>query len=200
MLSRILKYLLVLWCVHLIGGGGLAAQSWLTLAIWWTVSHQAPPSMGFSRQEYWSGLPFPPPGDLPNPGTEPRSPALQADSLPSEPPGKPCPSSNTSVTEAWQGSSPHVGLAEVRRTVSSRRGMAEVWQVLSPCRGWWDHVPFQYTTCLRSGYSGPFSGGATTFYHIVFFWCLREFIRTLYLCFPSFQGPSGNNWTIFYLS
>ena len=44
---------------------------------------------GFSQQEYWSGLPCPPPGDLPNPGTEPRSPALQADSLPSEPPGKP---------------------------------------------------------------------------------------------------------------
>ena len=44
---------------------------------------------GFSRQEYWSGLPCPPPGDLPNPGIEPRSPALQADSLPSEPPGKP---------------------------------------------------------------------------------------------------------------
>ena len=50
--------------------------------------HQAPPSMGFSRQEYWNGLPFPPPGDLPNPGVKPRSPALQADALPSEPPGK----------------------------------------------------------------------------------------------------------------
>ena len=45
--------------------------------------------MGFSRQEYWSGLPFPSPGDLPDPGIEPRSPALQADTLPSEPPGKP---------------------------------------------------------------------------------------------------------------
>ena len=44
---------------------------------------------GFSRQEYWSGLPCPPPGDLPNPGIEPRSPALRADALPSEPPGKP---------------------------------------------------------------------------------------------------------------
>ena len=55
----------------------------------WTVAHQAPPSMGFSRQDYWSGLPFPSPGDLPNPGTEPRSPALQADTLTSEPPGKP---------------------------------------------------------------------------------------------------------------
>ena len=42
----------------------------------WTVAHQAPPSMGFSRQEYWSGLPFPAPGDLPNPGIEPGSPAL----------------------------------------------------------------------------------------------------------------------------
>ena len=53
----------------------------------WTVAHQAPPSMKFSRQEYWSGLPFPSPADLPDPGTEPRSPALQADALPSEPRG-----------------------------------------------------------------------------------------------------------------
>ena len=50
----------------------------------WTVAPQAPLSMGFSRQEYWSGLPFPSPGDLPNPGMEARSPALQADALPSE--------------------------------------------------------------------------------------------------------------------
>ena len=55
----------------------------------WTVACQAPLSMGFSEQEYWSGLPFPSPGDLPNPGIEPRSPALQADALSSEPPGKP---------------------------------------------------------------------------------------------------------------
>ena len=55
----------------------------------WTVAHQAPLSMGFSRQEYWSGLPFPSPGDLPYPGIEHRSPALQADALTSEPPGKP---------------------------------------------------------------------------------------------------------------
>ena len=47
----------------------------------WTVAYQAPPSMGFSRQEYWSGLPFPSPGDLPDPGIEPGPPALQADSL-----------------------------------------------------------------------------------------------------------------------
>ena len=53
----------------------------------WTAAHPPPLSMGFSRQEYLSGLPFPTPGDLPNPGIEPRSPAWQADSLPSEPPG-----------------------------------------------------------------------------------------------------------------
>ena len=53
-----------------------------TLATPWTVARQIPLSMEFSRQEYWSGLPFPSPGDLPDPGIEPRSPALQADSLP----------------------------------------------------------------------------------------------------------------------
>ena len=60
----------------------------------WTVACQSPLSMGFSRQAYWSGLPFPSPGDLPNPGIEPRSPVLQADTLSSEPPGK---SKNTGV-------------------------------------------------------------------------------------------------------
>ena len=54
----------------------------------WTVAYQAPPSLGFSRQEYWSGLPFPSTGDLHNQGFEPRSPTLQTDALPSEPPGK----------------------------------------------------------------------------------------------------------------
>ena len=53
----------------------------------WTAAYQVPLSMGFSRQEYWSGLPCPSPGDLPDPGIEPRSPALRADTLPSEPPG-----------------------------------------------------------------------------------------------------------------
>ena len=54
----------------------------------WAAARQAPLSMGFSRQEYWSGLPFPPPEDLPDPGIELGSAALQADSLPSEPLGK----------------------------------------------------------------------------------------------------------------
>ena len=55
----------------------------------WTAAHQAPLSMGFSRQGYWSGLPFLSPGDLPDPGIEPGSPALQADSLPFELQGSP---------------------------------------------------------------------------------------------------------------
>ena len=54
------------------------------------VAYQAPPSTEFSRQEYWSGLPFPSPGDLLDPGIEPRTPTLQADALLSEPPGTPC--------------------------------------------------------------------------------------------------------------
>ena len=66
----------------------LSCMVWL-FATPWTVDPQAPPSMGFSRQEYWSGFPFPSPGDLPDPGIKLGSPELQADSLPSEPPGKP---------------------------------------------------------------------------------------------------------------
>ena len=54
----------------------------------WTLAYQAPPSMGFSRQEYWSGLLFSAPGDLPDPGIKPGSPAFQTDTLLSEPPGK----------------------------------------------------------------------------------------------------------------
>ena len=63
------------------GGGGLVTKLHLTLTAPWTVACQAPLSMGFSRQECWSGLPFPSPGDLPDPGVKPRSPALQADSF-----------------------------------------------------------------------------------------------------------------------
>ena len=66
------------------GGGGLVAKSCPTLVAPWTVARQAPLSMGFSRKEYWSGLPLPSPGYLPNPGIEPGSPAVQADSLPTE--------------------------------------------------------------------------------------------------------------------
>ena len=72
-----------------VGCSAMSNSSWLFV----TVAPQASLSMGFSRQEYWSGFPFPSPGDLPNPGIKPESPTLQADSLPSEPPGKPSSSS-----------------------------------------------------------------------------------------------------------
>ena len=71
------------------GGGGSVTKSSPTLATPWTVARQAPLSMGFPRWEYWSGWPFPSPKDLPDSGIEPGSPALQADSLPTELRGKP---------------------------------------------------------------------------------------------------------------
>ena len=70
-------------------GKGLVAQSCLTLYDPWIVAHQASLSMEFIRQGYWSELPFPLPGDLPDPGIEPGSPVLQVDSILFEPPGKP---------------------------------------------------------------------------------------------------------------
>ena len=73
----------------------------------WTVAYQAPQSMEFSRQEYWSGLLFPSPGDLPNPGIEPRFPGLQADALPSEPPGKPIYRLSTIISNLWGDSVSH---------------------------------------------------------------------------------------------
>ena len=79
----------------------------LLFAIPWTVVYQASLSMGFSRQEYWSGLPFPSPGDLPDPGIKPMSPALEADALPSEPPGKPL---SIKLAGKW-ATAPHDSLA-----------------------------------------------------------------------------------------
>ena len=69
---------------YLGGGGGLVTNLCLTLVTPWTVACQDSPSMRFSRQEYWSGFPFPSPGDLPNPEIKSGSPALKADSLPAE--------------------------------------------------------------------------------------------------------------------
>ena len=77
----------------------LVAQSCLSLCNPRTVAHQAPQSMEFFRQEYWSGLPSLPPGDLLDPGIEPMSPALQADSLPSEPSEKPWGKRDAKISE-----------------------------------------------------------------------------------------------------
>ena len=70
------------------GGSGLLAKSCPTLATPWSVAYQSPLSMRFPRQGYWSGLPFPFPGDLPDPGIKPGSPALKVGSLLAQPPGK----------------------------------------------------------------------------------------------------------------
>ena len=75
-------------CIY-VYGGGLVTKLCPTLAISWTVACQAPLSVGFSRQEYWSGLPFPSPGDLPDPGIEPVSPALAGGFFTTEPSEKP---------------------------------------------------------------------------------------------------------------
>ena len=88
-------------------------QSYQTVCDLWTVAHQAPPSMGFSRQEYWSGLPFPSPGDLLNPGIEPRSPTLQADALTSASPGKYCITCIMQQSQ-WDFFSPFYRLSEVK--------------------------------------------------------------------------------------
>ena len=100
----------------------MKVKKWSRSVIWlfatpWTITYQAPPSMGFSRQECWTGLPFPSPGYLPDPGIEPGSPALQAEALPSEPPGKPnkkpvlCPENqyylgNKSHCSSWKEKTP----------------------------------------------------------------------------------------------
>ena len=73
----------------LVTGRCLVTKSCLTLASPWTVAHQAPLSMGFPRQEYWNGLPFPPSGDLPDPGIKPMSPSLAGGFFTTEPPEKP---------------------------------------------------------------------------------------------------------------
>ena len=67
----------------------------------WTVACQAPLSMGFPRQEYWSGLPLSSPGDLPNPGIKPASPALAGEFFTAEPPGKPICHSYTNLQNSW---------------------------------------------------------------------------------------------------
>ena len=83
-IGRQILYHWAIWEAHILSGGGLVAKLCPTLATPWTVAHWIPLSMGFSRQEHWSRLPFPSPGDLSDQGIEPGSPVLQADSLPTE--------------------------------------------------------------------------------------------------------------------
>ena len=100
--------------------GGLVVKACLTLAAPWTFDRQAPLSLGFSRQEYWSGLPFPSPGDLLNPGIEPRSPALQSDSLLTELCEKPRKSGKEPGSMSGEG-------PVWRRDALGRTGASDVW-------------------------------------------------------------------------
>ena len=95
----------------------------------WTVAYQAPLSMGFSRQEYWSGLPFPSPEDLPDPGIKPQPPALQTDTLLSEPPGKPINRSNN-TTLSHLSEKPSPGLGTCLPGASTGKGQISVTKCL----------------------------------------------------------------------
>ena len=95
------------------------SRVWL-FATPWTVAYQAPLSMGFSRQEHWSGLPFPSPGDLPDPGIKLGSPAFQIDALTSEPPGK-------SFFKKRKGIIVFFSRKENSSTQSEIRNLSEIW-------------------------------------------------------------------------
>ena len=113
------------------------SRVWLS-ATQWTVAYQAPPSIGFSRQEYQSGLPFPFPGDLPNPGIKPGSHALQANALPSEPP-------NPSATrETWVQSLGWEDLLGKRKATHSSILAWRIWVAKSRTR----LSDFHFTSCL----------------------------------------------------
>ena len=127
----------------------------------WTVAYQAPQSMEFSRQEYWSGLPFPSPGDLPNPGMEPGSPTLQAGALPSEPPGKtkdlvlrvsPSSTGLPSTVKEWKKRRGHTRI--VSKTLPRR--LEGILNLNSAARGPGPHTrgPFCATSLLPPGYQG----------------------------------------------
>ena len=123
------------------GGGDLVTKSYPMLVTPWTVALQAPLSMEFSRQEYYSRFPFPFPGDLPCPGIKPESPALQADSLPTEPLGK--------LTTFWR----HPELKDGARTIQGFRleVSLETEAGLSPSnQNWPEMYRIHWICCLKS--------------------------------------------------
>ena len=110
----------------------------------WTIAYQAPPSMGFSRQEYWSGLPFPSPGDLPDPGIEPGSPAFQADALTSEPPV-----GSSSQLFSWLRfkKEEHSFCDTVKYMVALvaqvLKNLSATWEIWVQCLGWEDPLGWE---------------------------------------------------------
>ena len=121
----------------LMHGVGLVAKLCPTLATPWAVAFQAPLFMGFSRQEYWSGLLFPPPGHLPNPGIEPTSPPLQVGSSPPVPAGKPLwgPSSGSSRSSLLDKAALPGGSVLITTQFS---------QQSDPDPTWWGHPPWKH--------------------------------------------------------
>ena len=102
----------------------------------WTLAYQASLSMGFSRQDYWSGLPFPSPGDLPDPWIEPGSPALQMDALLSEPPGKPSVdsiqfSSVQSLSPVWLFATPWIASRQASLSITNSQNSPRLTSIES---------------------------------------------------------------------
>ena len=134
-----------------------------------TVARQAPLSMGFSRQEYWNGLSFPPPGHLPNPATEPVSPmfpALQMSSLQTEPPGKPKPANerhsiNTCELKAIGTEKPEMLLYPGQKSEHSEKAMGLLWASLEAQLV--KNLPVVQETCVQSlGWEDPLEKGKAT--------------------------------------
>ena len=157
----------------------------------WTVAYQASLSMGFSRQNYWSGLPFPSPGDLPDPGIEPGLPALEADALTSEPPGK-----LFHYKREYIGVSKHIVilsltvwfvillLGAIAKHFSFTRELTHPWTILSPMA-----LPpllplpsLVYNCSLTKGFTFPTTLRLFWLYW-VYFWPLHSTnIWALFLC------------------
>ena len=127
----------------------------------WTVTYQAPPSLEFSRWGYWSGLPFPSPGDLPDPGIKPGSPTLQADTLPSEPPGKTllkakfCSKREEFSTETQMTCNFILGFPGGTKWLRTRFPLQEIWETQVWSLGWEDPLEEGMAThsCILAGES-----------------------------------------------
>ena len=156
-------------------GGGLVTKSCLTLATPWTVDYQAPLSMGLLRQEYWSGLPFPFPWDLPNPGIEPGSPALQAYPLLTEPLVKSLKKPGFLLLKQWSMGQQGQHHLRIGWNVESQAPPQTIWVIIHILRSTWLAWTFQLEkhwlnlgsedrrVCWLSCSHGPWRGWVITF-------------------------------------
>ena len=131
--------------LQFLGGGDLVAKLCLTLVTPWTVACQAPLSMGFPRQEYWSRLPFPPPADLPDPVIEPASPALAGRFFTSEPLEKP----KIYAMTKREKEGIVTDLKKLKRPITTVWITNKLWKILRKMR-----IPHHLTCLLRNLYAG----------------------------------------------